>query len=194
MKRAYTSGEAAQLCGLSLSTVKRWIRRGALRAYRTPGGDLRIPAEQLHDFMREYDIPLAPEADESPRVLVAVPDRAWRRRVCEELDEQFPAWSVEVAADAVDYGFRLGRFSPWAVVLQECAPFGAAAALCQQTRELLAPKAVRIGLIGPPEGLDQGLRPEACLDPASGEEECDDFLIALLGEPDARGRGRRRTA
>ncbi len=39
-------GEAAQLFGVSASTVTRWARLGLLRALRTPGGHYRFPAEE----------------------------------------------------------------------------------------------------------------------------------------------------
>lgn len=42
-----TTGEAAQLLGVSAQTVANWCESGKLQALRTPGGDRRIPADAL---------------------------------------------------------------------------------------------------------------------------------------------------
>lgn len=39
-------GQVARLFGVSASTVTRWARVGLLRAFRTPGGHYRFPAEE----------------------------------------------------------------------------------------------------------------------------------------------------
>lgn len=39
-------GQVASLFGVSASTVTRWARLGLLRAFRTPGGHYRFPAEE----------------------------------------------------------------------------------------------------------------------------------------------------
>jgi excisionase family DNA binding protein len=44
----YTTGQAAAIAGVDLSTVWRWCKAGRLPgAWRTPGGQIRIPAETL---------------------------------------------------------------------------------------------------------------------------------------------------
>ena len=54
----YTSGEVADFCAVSKSTVIRWIKSGQLEAYATPGGHRRVPAHFLRRFMMRYKIPL----------------------------------------------------------------------------------------------------------------------------------------
>jgi len=43
--------EAAQVLGVSLSTVRRWSDAGVLPSYRTPGGQRRFSRDQLEDFL-----------------------------------------------------------------------------------------------------------------------------------------------
>ncbi|MHC5039149.1 MAG: helix-turn-helix domain-containing protein [Planctomycetota bacterium] len=57
----YTSGEVAQMCGVSKTTVVRWIREGRIAAYLTPGGHRRVPAIALHTFMKAYGMPIPKE-------------------------------------------------------------------------------------------------------------------------------------
>lgn len=69
-KRAFTTGEIANYCGVNFRTVIRWIKRGHLNAYQLPGrGDNRIALEELVDFLERYNMPVPPELQNS---LVAI--------------------------------------------------------------------------------------------------------------------------
>lgn len=46
-----STSEAARHLGVSLSTIRRWSDMGALRGYRTPGGQRRFSVEQLDAFL-----------------------------------------------------------------------------------------------------------------------------------------------
>jgi len=39
-------GEVARLFGVSPSSVTRWARAGLIKAFRTPGGHYRFPADE----------------------------------------------------------------------------------------------------------------------------------------------------
>jgi excisionase family DNA binding protein len=49
---ALTTGEAAKLCGLSRSTLRRAVASGRLSAWRTPGQHLRFSREACVEFLR----------------------------------------------------------------------------------------------------------------------------------------------
>ncbi|MFW5857058.1 MAG: MerR family transcriptional regulator [Planctomycetota bacterium] len=184
MKNAYTTGEAARICGLSLSTIKRWIKRGALRVYRTPGGDIRIPPDQLRDFMREYDIPLHRLEQEEPRVLLATADRRCRGHLVASIEEQFPVCRVQVAAGEMDLGFQLGAFRPWVVVLDADADAAESLAGCARIRRFLAPEPVRIGMCiaagQAVPGATEADRPDILLAADADREEIDVFVWNLI--------------
>jgi len=49
-----TTGEAAQLLGLHLNTVRRWTQKGVLKAYRiTPRGDRRFRRKDVDAFLKK---------------------------------------------------------------------------------------------------------------------------------------------
>jgi excisionase family DNA binding protein len=198
VKQAYTTGEAARICGLSLSTIKRWIKRGALRVYRTPGGDIRIPPDQLRDFMREYDIPLCRLDQEEPRVLVATEDRRRRGLLVTSIEEQFPACRVQVAASEMDLGFQLGSFRPWAVVLDTPASAEAGLEACGRIRRFLAPEPVRIGMCGAVAATNAPDRPDVVLAADADRPEIDLFVWSLIegiaASADAPENRRKRSA
>ena len=50
-------GLAAKHCGVSNTTVLRWITAGQLPAFRLPGGHYRIEREEFSVFLAKYRIP-----------------------------------------------------------------------------------------------------------------------------------------
>ncbi len=47
-----TTGEAAELCGVSRSTLRRAVAQGHVRAWHTPGKHLRFSRTSCLDFAR----------------------------------------------------------------------------------------------------------------------------------------------
>lgn len=50
----FTPPQLAPLFGINVSTIKRWINKGYLRATVTAGGHRRISREQLMEFVKKY--------------------------------------------------------------------------------------------------------------------------------------------
>jgi len=50
-----STSEAARALGVSLSTIRRWSDSGALRGYRTPGGQRRFSQEQIDAFLASLE-------------------------------------------------------------------------------------------------------------------------------------------
>jgi len=52
-KKLFTTGEVAELLGMSKSTVSLWCKRGLIRAHKTPGGQYRIPRDEVLRLKKE---------------------------------------------------------------------------------------------------------------------------------------------
>jgi excisionase family DNA binding protein len=50
-----STSQAARALGVSLSTVRRWSDTGALRGYRTPGGQRRFSRDQIDAFLSSLE-------------------------------------------------------------------------------------------------------------------------------------------
>jgi excisionase family DNA binding protein len=53
-----TVGFVARRCGVSNTTVLRWIERGELSAFRLPAGHYRIERGDFTEFLTNYGIPV----------------------------------------------------------------------------------------------------------------------------------------
>jgi len=58
MESALTTGDVARYCHVTPATISRWIRRGYLPAYTTPGGHHRILASEFRGFLERNRIPV----------------------------------------------------------------------------------------------------------------------------------------
>lgn len=61
-KRPLTSGDIAQVFGVSIGTVANWVKDGKLRAFTTPGGHRRFRPEDVDAFIAEFDAAPTPKA------------------------------------------------------------------------------------------------------------------------------------
>lgn len=51
MPKLHTPRDAAQVLGISYSSLKQWIYRGKLKTVKTPGGHHRIPESEIDRFL-----------------------------------------------------------------------------------------------------------------------------------------------
>jgi excisionase family DNA binding protein len=56
-KSVFTTFEVARVCNANITSIKNWIEKGNLRAFRTPGGHYRIEKSVLVDFLDRYGMP-----------------------------------------------------------------------------------------------------------------------------------------
>ena len=176
MKRSFSTGEAARLCGLTPSTLRRWVSRGALKAHRTPGGNIRILLEHLLDFLREFDMPVQIADAPQPETLVVwVETPAIRRALLDAAGERKDRVHLLAVSDHASLAWALEHADPAYVVFEADGQDGVR---CAQIRR--ACEAVRIAMLvnGRPADMD------ADVDLTTHVHEADkaDWAAPLLAE------------
>lgn len=115
--KVYTSGEVAQICGVSADTVSRWFDLGQIEGYRLgPGGDRRIPYENLRKFMLGHGIPLERLENDERRILV-VDDDPYYLDFIPAILSKGGTYNVAVASTGFDAGAQVVDHNPHLLIL-----------------------------------------------------------------------------
>lgn len=134
LKSVYTTGEVAEICGVSQQTVIRCFDKGAVRGFRVPGSKFRrIPREALIEFMKANNIPLEKLESGKIRVLVVDDDRAIVDML-EDLLTRDGRFEVKSASNGFDAGAMTLEFRPDLLLLDYMLPDINGNVVCQRIR------------------------------------------------------------
>ena len=115
--RVFTSGEVAQICGVSADTVSRWFDLGQIQGYRLgPGGDRRIPFNDLRSFMVGRGIPLE-RLEEQERAILIVDDDPYYLDIISAVLSKLGENKIIVASTGFDVGAQVVDHNPHLIVL-----------------------------------------------------------------------------
>ncbi len=109
-----TTGEVARYCDVSTNAVKKWIRNGRLKAFRTPGGHFRVDSEDFREFLLLHKMPVYAEFFEKKgrRILLVDDDSQVREMLTEVLRAMDMDLVVEQAEDGYDALLKAGHSKP----------------------------------------------------------------------------------
>ncbi len=158
-----TTGMVASICHVTVNGVKKWIRKGRLKAYKTPGGHYRILKEDLEEFLKDYGIPVDIEealarineaqsaghedaqTESKPiRVLVADDETSVREFIIEVLKGMDMDILIETAADGYEALLKIGDFKPHILILDLMMPNIDGFEVCKQIKENELTKGIKI--------------------------------------------------
>ena len=128
--KIYSALEVANICGVVNQTAINWIKNGSLKAFTTPGGQYRVYAEHLVDFLRERGMKVPAKVLESlndgfvndKKILIIDTDRVEIKELQEGLAESLTGYSFLSAATSFDAGRLLMAEKPEIIILTESFP------------------------------------------------------------------------
>ncbi len=119
--RVFTTGEVAEICGVSSDTVSRWFDMGQIEGYRLgPGGDRRIPYESLRKFMIAHGIPLERLEANEIKILVVDDDPFYLDIIPDIIARKVPGgkdYIVLTAPTGFDAGAMIVEHNPNLVII-----------------------------------------------------------------------------
>lgn len=113
-KEIFTTFEVAKLCNANITSIKNWIEKGKLRAFRTPGGHYRIEKAVLEDFLNRYGMPNPFEDRDAKSALIICNDPATVELVRRA---QGRSTNVEGTEDPIEAALLIGDRKPNCVVI-----------------------------------------------------------------------------
>ncbi len=172
--RIYSALEVANICGVVNQTAINWIKNNHLKAFTTPGGQYRIYAEDLLEFLQSRNMRIPEELLELTRdsekrsILIIDDDRDLNGMLREIIIRKLPEFNVAQAYDGFEAGRLLAETDPVCVVLDIDLPGINGHKLCTRMKEdpsLNKPLIISIS------GLDPGVDGQQIL-----EEGADAFF------------------
>lgn len=113
-KELFTTFDVAGLCHVNITSIKNWIEKGQIRAFRTPGGHWRIERAHLIAFLDRQGMPNPFSKKDEQTTLIFGLGAA----DC-ELVRRAVGKSAEVIAtdDLIEAAFYAGDLKPVCIVL-----------------------------------------------------------------------------
>lgn len=117
IKKVYTTRKVGQFCGVDLTTVINWEKKGKIKAYKTPGGHRRIRHEDLIRFMIEHSIPVPDElrTDEKESILIYSQVDELKNLI----DPEY--YIAYFSSNLLDLGYKIGTLKPRSILIDEDA-------------------------------------------------------------------------
>jgi excisionase family DNA binding protein len=93
MDQLYTTHDISRLLQVDPSTVSKWIDRGILMAFRTPGGHRRVRSGDLRSFLIAHQMPVPEELGSQVVRLLVVDDE---KPVLDAMKRAFKPFATQV--------------------------------------------------------------------------------------------------
>ncbi len=115
--RIFSALEVANICGVVNQTAINWIKNGHLKAFTTPGGQYRIYAEDLLDFLSSRGMRVPAEVQEvasleKRQLLIVEDDRELNDMLKVLFGRKFPDFEVLQAFDGFEAGKLIAANAP----------------------------------------------------------------------------------
>jgi len=133
-----TTGDIARYCHTNMMQINRWIKKGALKAFRNPGGQHRITRDEFRKFLVENEMPVIEEFFQlraRKKILVADDDQSVVEAIRYLLKAQPENYEVEVSRDGYETLIKSGDFKPDLLILDIRMPKIDGLEVCRRLRQ-----------------------------------------------------------
>jgi excisionase family DNA binding protein len=186
MDQLYTTHDISRLLQVDPSTVSKWIDKGILVAFRTPGGHRRVRAADLRSFLIAHQMPMPEELGSTVIRLLIVDDE---RPVLETLKRAFKPLGNQVEVTTTTSGVEalllVPEQKPHGLLVDLSMPDLDGLEVCRRIRARKSLESVRVITMSgrqSPEATEQSLRAGAiaCLaKPVDAQQVMELFRVPL---------------
>ncbi len=120
--RIFSALEVANICGVVNQTAINWIKNNHLKAFTTPGGQYRIYAEDLLEFLESRGMRIPDELRDiaeakKKKILVIDDEKELNQMVAKMLREKLEGYEVYQAFDGFEAGRVISEEKPNVIIL-----------------------------------------------------------------------------
>ena len=142
-----TTSKAARICGVARTTISKWIDKGEMKAFVTPGGHRKIIEQDLMDFLEKKSIRTTSKFREKKRILI-VDDNPDDIRL---LEAAFLPASDKYEVYAANSGFqaiyKIGEIKPHIVILDIVMPDMNGFEVCEKIKNSSETRDIKIIIV-----------------------------------------------
>jgi len=146
-ERSYSTHEISRMLSVDRTTVVRWIERGLIPAYRTPGKHRRVRRSDLIRFVATQSLDVPELLSSTVLIVSASGDHA--QRLSRAVKAGFPSHSVVESDSGLDALVKVGRHQPAVMVLDLGLTDVDVDALCRRARESAGERDLHIVALQP---------------------------------------------
>lgn len=159
-RKIFSALEVGHLCSVVNQTAINWIKGGHLKGFTTPGGQFRVYADDLVEFLNKRSMRIPDELSNiiarqgPPGFLIIDDDRELNTLIAARIRSAFPDSKVEQAFDGFEAGTTLARSKPNVVILDLNLPGVNGKTICRNIKtdpELGKPFVLAISGLDDPE-------------------------------------------
>jgi excisionase family DNA binding protein len=162
MEELFTTHDISRLVQVDPSTVSKWIDKGILMAFRTPGGHRRVRSADLRNFLISHQMPVPEELGSGLIRLLIVDDE---RPVLDGLKRAFKAFGdqvdVTITTSGVEALLLVSEQKPHSMLVDLSMPDLDGFEVCRRIRarkQFESVKLVTMTARHSPELVDQSLK------------------------------------
>jgi excisionase family DNA binding protein len=123
---SYSSIDLSRILGIHRVTVTNWIKRGALKAIRTPGGRYKVSKEDLISFLDTHGMPIpAFLRVQEKKLVVAVDDEEMILNLLKKffsINDMPYMYKLETFSNPIDAAFFIGDKKPDLILMDLLMP------------------------------------------------------------------------
>ena len=116
IKEYYTTGELAEICHVSPTTISRAINNKQLKATTTPGGHFRVSRKEAEEFLEKNNIPIPRLHLRTKRILI-VEDNVTELRLFSRALEKGKKYELKTTGSGYEAGYLTESFKPDLILL-----------------------------------------------------------------------------
>jgi excisionase family DNA binding protein len=139
--KIFSALEVADICGVVNQTAINWIKNGFLKAFTTPGGQYRIYAEDLKEFLSTRGMRVPAELEEKggdepewEKILIVDDDENINNLIKRFLSKKMPELSALQAFDGYEAGRVIAEWRPGVILLDINLPGQDGHKLCRKIK------------------------------------------------------------
>ena len=121
-KASYSPRQLAEVLGVSVQSVQRWVDAGRLKAWKTPSGHRKIDGASAQALIEAMRAAGSEQAEPPPRVLIVDDDPAALELVEMLVEKAFPDAIITKARNGFEGLRAMGRMTPDVLVTDIVMP------------------------------------------------------------------------